>query len=265
VSIPPTRPTCRSGEMRVWKRSDAVFFSGSPTPYECILRHSCSVRHIVAGIMLLACLGYRGVLRKIFVLQPKQLLCMRKRRCRGLAVTLRWLVIHTSAVIIRQVSSDSLVRIMGVRRCRTRGNMSGDDSSLSLRAPARETVFRPFPLASPSGALYIERMFFLRRCIKNQFTIFVSIDPYIPTGYGPGLDALPVRNLSIIEPADICTRLASAPHPCTLVFKPQPFEPRRVATTMPTTRPAVNDLHNAVTTARGERHAIIPYPLRGRD
>jgi len=56
-----------------------------------------------------------------------------------------------------------------------------DDSSLSLRAPARETVFRPFLLASPSGALYIERMFFLRRCIKNQFTIFVSIDPYIPT------------------------------------------------------------------------------------
>jgi len=34
---------------------------------------------------------------------------------------------------------------------------------------------------------------------------------------------------------------------------------------MPTTRPAVADLHNAVTTARGERHAIIPYPLRGRD
>jgi len=58
--------------------------------------------------------------------------------------------------------------------------MSGDDSSLSRRAPARETVFRPFPLASPSGALYIKRMFFLRRCI-NQFTIFVSIDPYIPT------------------------------------------------------------------------------------
>jgi len=48
--------------------------------------------------------------------------------------------------------------------------MSGDDSSLSLRAPARETVFRPFPLASPSGALYIERMFFLRRCI-NQSTL----------------------------------------------------------------------------------------------
>jgi len=78
------------------------------------------------------------------------------------------------------------------------------------------------------------------------------------------LNAVPIRNLSIIEPADICTRLASAPHPCTLVFKPQPFEPRRVATTMPTTRPAVADLHNAVTTARGERHAIIPYPLRNR-
>jgi len=46
--------------------------------------------------------------------------------------------------------------------------MSGDDSSLSLRAPARETVFRPFPLASPSGALYIERMFFLRPCINQS-------------------------------------------------------------------------------------------------
>jgi len=46
--------------------------------------------------------------------------------------------------------------------------MSGDDSSLSLRAPARETAFRPFPLASPSGALYIERMFFLRRCINKS-------------------------------------------------------------------------------------------------
>jgi len=46
--------------------------------------------------------------------------------------------------------------------------MSGDDSSLSLRAPARETVFRPFPLASPSSALYIERMFFLRPCINQS-------------------------------------------------------------------------------------------------
>jgi len=46
--------------------------------------------------------------------------------------------------------------------------MSGDDSSLSLRAPARETVFRPFPLASSSGALYIERMFFLRPCINQS-------------------------------------------------------------------------------------------------
>jgi len=45
--------------------------------------------------------------------------------------------------------------------------MSGDDSSLSLRAPVRETVFRPFPLASPSGALYIERMFLLRLCINQ--------------------------------------------------------------------------------------------------
>jgi len=46
--------------------------------------------------------------------------------------------------------------------------MSGDDSSLSLRAPARETVFRPFPLASSSGALYIARMYFLRPCINQS-------------------------------------------------------------------------------------------------
>ena len=45
--------------------------------------------------------------------------------------------------------------------------MSGYDSSLSLRALVRETVFRPFPLASPSGTLYIERMFLLRLCINQ--------------------------------------------------------------------------------------------------
>jgi len=45
--------------------------------------------------------------------------------------------------------------------------MSRDDTSLSLRAPVRETVFHPFPLASPSGALYIERMFLLRLCINQ--------------------------------------------------------------------------------------------------
>jgi len=58
--------------------------------------------------------------------------------------------------------------------------MSGDDSRPSLRAPAQETVFRPFPPARPSGPLYIERMF-LDFVSINQFTIFVSIDPYIPT------------------------------------------------------------------------------------
>jgi len=96
--------------------------------------------------------------------------------------------------------------------------MSGDDSSLRLRAPARETVFRPFPLASPSGTMYIERMFSFDVTSINQFTIFVSIDPYFPTGYEPGLNALPIRNLPIIEPADICTCLATASHLCTLVF-----------------------------------------------
>jgi len=45
--------------------------------------------------------------------------------------------------------------------------MSGDDSSPSIRALVRETVFRPFPLACPSGALYIERMFLLRLCINQ--------------------------------------------------------------------------------------------------
>jgi len=46
--------------------------------------------------------------------------------------------------------------------------MSGDDSRPSLRAPAQETVFRPSPLVSPSGPLYIERMFLLRLCINQS-------------------------------------------------------------------------------------------------
>jgi len=71
--------------------------------------------------------------------------------------------------------------------------MSGDDSRPSLRAPAQETVFRPFPLACPSGTLYRERMFLLRLCI-NQFTIFVSIDPYIstPTSHTPNTHTAPM-------------------------------------------------------------------------
>jgi len=45
------------------------------------------------------------------------------------------------------------------------------------------------------------------------------IDPYIPTGYEPGLNALPIRYPSIIAPAAPTTlSLASASHPCTLVF-----------------------------------------------
>jgi len=48
------------------------------------------------------------------------------------------------------------------------------------------------------------------------------IDPYIPTGYEPGLNALPIRYPSIIAPAVPTTlSLASASHPCTLDFKPQ--------------------------------------------
>jgi len=53
----------------------------------------------------------------------------------------------------------------------------------------------------------------------NQFTIFISIDPYIPTGFEPGLNALPIRYPSIIAPAvPAALRLASASLPCTLVF-----------------------------------------------
>ena len=62
-----------------------------------------------------------------------------------------------------------------IRMCQNNGRpvmtnrryTSGDDSCPSLRAPARETAFRPFPLASPSGPLYIERMFPLRRSINQ--------------------------------------------------------------------------------------------------
>jgi len=35
------------------------------------------------------------------------------------------------------------------------------------RAPARGTVFRLYPLASPSGPLYIERVFLLLSCINQ--------------------------------------------------------------------------------------------------
>jgi len=46
--------------------------------------------------------------------------------------------------------------------------MSGDDGRPSLRALAQETVFSPFPLASPLGPLYIERMFLLRLCFNQS-------------------------------------------------------------------------------------------------
>ena len=38
------------------------------------------------------------------------------------------------------------------------------------------------------------------------------------------MNTVRIHNLSIIEPANISTHLTSAPHPYTLVFKPQPFE-----------------------------------------
>ena len=56
--------------------------------------------------------------------------------------------------------------------------MSGDDSRPSLRAPAHETVFRYFPLASPPGPFYIERMFLLRLCI-NEPTLSSALSIHI--------------------------------------------------------------------------------------
>jgi len=48
---------------------------------------------------------------------------------------------------------------------------------------------------------------------------FTFIDPYIPTGYEPGLNALPIRYPSIIAPAvPAVLHLASVSHPCALVF-----------------------------------------------
>jgi len=46
---------------------------------------------------------------------------------------------------------------------------------------ARVTVIRPVPLSSPSGPLYIGRIFSFSVVSVNQFTTFISIDPYIPT------------------------------------------------------------------------------------
>ena len=74
--------------------------------------------------------------------------------------------------------------------------MSGDDSSPSLRAPVPETVFRPFPLASPSSALYLERMFLLRLCTNQpiHYLRLLSIHifqqaslQYLGVGYASGL------------------------------------------------------------------------------
>jgi len=100
--------------------------------------------------------------------------------------------------------------------------MSGDDSSLSLRAPARETVFRPFPLASSSGALYIERMFFLRPCI-NQSVHYLRLYRSLYSNIGnhrvhPGV---PVEGASS-EPAECA---------CADLFESLPTEPAKRAST----------------------------------
>jgi len=55
---------------------------------------------------------------------------------------------------------------MGIRRSRTESDTSGDDTRESIRVPARETVFRPFPVVSPSDPLYTEKMFVPRRYIS---------------------------------------------------------------------------------------------------
>ena len=75
------------------------------------------------------------------------------------------------------------------------------------------------PSFVPTAFLYIERSYARIMRQYNQFTIFTFIDPYIPTGYEPGLNALPIRYPSIIAPAVPATlRLAPASQPCTLVF-----------------------------------------------
>jgi len=78
------------------------------------------------------------------------------------------------------------------------------------------SVLSPWRFAQARCTVYKENVF--PSTLYQSISIFVSIDPYIPTGYEPGLSALPIRNLSIIEPADICTCLVTASHPCTLVF-----------------------------------------------
>ena len=98
-------------------------------------------------------------------------------------------------------------------------------------------------------------------------TPLVSIDLYIPTGCDPGLNALPVRYRSIFAPVEPAVfLLASALYPCTLVFKPQPLEPRRVATTSPTRlRPEKPSRSQSPTytisesATRGDRHKITLF------
>ena len=71
-----------------------------------------------------------------------------------------------------------------------------------------------------SACIYRERSSRYGKHIK-QWSSYTPYQVIIVTGYEPRLNALAIRNLSIIEAADICTRLASPPHSCTLVFKPQ--------------------------------------------
>ena len=79
-----------------------------------------------------------------------------------------------------------------------------------------------------SSALCPDGLPVCREILCPQYNLHVYRSIYIPTGYEPGLNALPIRYPSIIAPAALC--LASASHPCTLVFflSRNFLEPRRV-------------------------------------
>jgi hypothetical protein len=68
--------------------------------------------------------------------------------------------------------------------------------------------------------LYIERMFCPRLCISIEAT---NHHLYIPTGYEPGLNALPIRKRADIRARRTCrfSLLASAPHPYPPAFESQ--------------------------------------------
>ena len=59
---------------------------------------------------------------------------------------------------------------------------SGDDSCPAPQAPARETVFRPFPADESLRPRCIKRERSAFHYVSSiEFTLIMSIDPYIPT------------------------------------------------------------------------------------